>query len=80
MRRYTLFLIGFALGALTGQALFTYAYDPTVLESNALGLSGASYSLGCAESEKVDGTCREKALKHVKDLNEIFSNEIWERR
>lgn len=80
MRYYLLFILGLTIGILAGQVMTQYAYDPTVLEGNALGFAASAYDLGCAEAGKQPGTCREKAGKYLKDMTEIFTDKVWERR
>ena len=81
-----LFIVGFSLGVLSGQAFMRYAYDPDVLEEVTLHSIGLAHFHGCkaqlpaeARGEPIDA-CARKALKYREEIREIWHDKAWRKR
>lgn len=86
MRSRILFIVGFALGVLSGQAFMRHAYNPDVLEEVTLHSIGLAYFHGCksrlpegVRGEPID-ECARKALKYRDEIGEIWHDKAWRKR
>lgn len=78
MRAYILILIGISIGVFAGQKAMSIAYNPDVLEENALLLAKLSYVAGCSDTHSMPyGECLKNAYKYQNSIEEFWKNKLW---